>query len=526
MRGLYGGVLRGQYDISMLKELAGTVGKLDSESIKTGPKVAIVGSGVAGLTAAHDLAILGYQVTVFESHSVAGGMLNQGVPLFRLDRDLVAQEIRAIEEMGVKIRTHCKIGKDFTIQDLRDQGFSAVLIAIGLHEGRPLKIEGVDQEGVLSGIAFLREANGGKKFKLGKKVVVIGGGNVAMDCARTALRCQPEEVYITCLEARHQMRAAEVEIEEAQHEGIHLHPAVGPKRILGTGGKVTGLETWKVDKLFDSEGRFNPTFIPDTEKVFEADNVILAIGQMANFDVLKGEGDKVVLTRMGTVQVDKALRTSVPDIFAAGDIAHGPKLFITAVEHGHIAARSIHEYLGNRKIRVARVGKMEVLSPYKVMDENYTNISRDEPPVKHQEGKTTNDLIEIGFNQRMAVEQANRCLGCNVNVVMNGELCIGCAGCVDVCPEFVLKMVPMGQTEGDQALSQATQETYRIPLQAFQDKPQDQALYEEGFEMIFDPDRCIRCGLCARRCPTYAVTMEAFTFEERLTYEEVPVGVS
>src|SRR5215475_4087146 len=314
-------------------------------------KVAVVGGGPVGLSAAHDLALMGYAVTIFEAAPVAGGMLYLGIPEYRLPRSVVEAQVREILETGdITLKLNQAAGRDFTISDLRLQGFDAVLIAVGAHRSRDLSIPGVDLDGVHKGIDFLLNVNLGYKFTIGKKVVVIGGGNVAMDVARSAarevvrqhemqteewaknltavaahemvdislsaLRMGASEVHIVCIERRNEMPAAMEEIEEAETEGITIHAGFGPKGVLGENGRVVGLETLRTERVFDDNGRFNPQFAPGSESRIDCDTVILAIGQAPNLDFLAGLiGLK--LSARGLIEVDRhSLMTSVPGIFA------------------------------------------------------------------------------------------------------------------------------------------------------------------------------------------------------------------
>ncbi|HYU46969.1 MAG TPA: FAD-dependent oxidoreductase, partial [Terriglobales bacterium] len=288
-------------------------------------RVAVIGAGPVGLSAAHDLALTGYKVTLFESSPVAGGMLYLGIPEYRLPRNVVEAQVREILETGeIDLKLNCAAGRDFTVSELRHQGFDAVLIAVGAHRSRDLSIPGVDLDGVHKGIDFLLNVNLGYKFTIGKRVIVIGGGNVAMDVARSAarevlkqqsaddvapsdanisavathemvdislsaLRMGAREVDIVCLETREEMPAALEEIEEAETEGIIMHAGFGPKRAVGSHGKVVGLECLKTQSVFDAARRFNPTFYENSETRFDCDTIILAIGQSANLDFLKPE---------------------------------------------------------------------------------------------------------------------------------------------------------------------------------------------------------------------------------------------
>src|SRR6201993_2893082 len=350
-------------------------------------KVAVVGGGPVGLSAAHDLALMGYSVTIFEAAPVAGGMLYLGIPEYRLPRDVVEAQVREILETGdITLKLNHAAGRDFMVSDLRKQGFDAVLVAVGAHRRRDLSIPGVDLDGVHKGIDFLRNVNLGYKFTIGKKVVVIGGGNVAMDVARSAarevvkqhvggvedaepsaesvsavatremvdvslsaLRLGAREVDIVCLERRDEMPAALEEIEEAEAEGIILKPGQGPKRVVGKDGRVIGLETLKTKWVFDQNKRFNPAFYEASESVVDCDTIIMAIGQAPRLDFLKAE-DKVDISPRGLIAVNpQTLMTSAAGIFAGGDCVFGPRLIIDSVGDGKRAAIGMDEYLRGTK---------------------------------------------------------------------------------------------------------------------------------------------------------------------------------
>lgn len=519
-------------------------------------KVAIVGAGPAGLSAAHDLARRGYEVTIFEASPVAGGMLYLGIPEYRLPRNIIKMEVDAILDLGVTLKLNTTLGKDFTLDDLRKQGYSAIFLAIGAQKSKDLKIEGVDLDGVLKGVEFLLNANLGYKVSLGDKVIVIGGGNVAvdvarsalrgvedlerlspeemrsaldvarmalrqivnpqkqtleeltvaMDVARSALRLGAKEVHMVCLESREEMPAHDWEIEEAVTEGLMLHPSLGPKKILGKEGKVCGLETLQVDSVFDSQGRFNPTFIQGTESVMETDTIIMAIGQAPDLSFLK-KSDGIEVSPRGTIKVDPdKLSTTAPGIFAGGDVAFGPRLVIDAIADGQKAALSIDEYLRGRP-RIPKRKKTTVVS----MNErygDYDKIRRHPVPTIPVERRMGVSEVELGFPAEVAIQEGKRCLRCNINTIFNGEKCILCGGCVDVCPMDCLKMVRLNQLEGDENLAKLILARYGLPKERF-DQNQDL-----GTAMIKDETACIRCGLCADRCPTDAITMELFELEE------------
>src|SRR5690242_20001169 len=352
-----------------------------------GRKVAVVGAGPVGLSAAHDLALMGYSVTIFEAAAVPGGMLYLGIPEYRLPRDVVEAQVREILETGdVTLKLNQRAGKDFSIEDLRSQGFAAVLIAVGAHRSRDLSISGVDLDGVHKGIDFLLNVNLGYKFTIGKKVIVIGGGNVAMDVARSAarevvrqhaggvenvepsaenvsavatkemidvslsaLRMGAREVNLVCLERRNEMPAALEEIEDAEEEGIIIHPGFGPKRVIGKEGKVAALEVLTTKWVFDQNKRFNPAFYENSESQIECDTVIMAIGQAPRLDFFTPE-DKVDISPRGLIAVNPhTLMTSAPGIFAGGDCVFGPRLIIDSVGDGKRAAVGIDEMLRGRR---------------------------------------------------------------------------------------------------------------------------------------------------------------------------------
>ena len=516
-------------------------------SPKTGKRVAIVGAGPAGLSCAHDLALLGHEVTIFDSAPVAGGMLRLGVPEYRLPRELIDLEIQSILALGPTLKLSQALGRDFTLADLRrdpstlspsgvaGQGFDAVFIAIGTYKSRKLNIEGEQLDGVLRAVDFLINVNlGGYNLNLGRRVLVIGGGNVAMDVARTAARLghpaqsggdlevaldvaraarrlgATQEVHCLVVEDRHEMLADSTEIAEAEEEGVVIHNHVAPKRILRTHGHAIGLETLTVARAFDERGRFNPQLIPDTERVWECDSVIVSIGQSGALEWVQPE-DGLEVTPRGTLAVEKeTLMTTAPGVFAGGDIAFGPRLIINAVADGQRAARGIHAYLQNVQPRLIRKGFFTPISKREYSNvgplRDYVRWPRRQPPALPVERRIGVARVEIGFDEATAHEQGGRCLICTINPIFDGELCILCNGCVDVCPTDCLKLVPGSALQGDETVAAVIQSR--------------SAEWTTASAMLLDPTRCIRCGLCAARCPTEAVRMESFQFTEEMTFEQ------
>ena len=387
-------------------------------------KVAIVGSGPAGLTTGLDLRRWGYEVTVFEAMPAAGGMLRYGIPRYRLSEEVLDAEIKEIVEQGVEIKTNSRVGKDFSIDDLKKQGYQAIFLAIGAHSNRGLKIEGLDLKGVLFGISFLRSINLKEKVNVGEKVIVVGGGNVAIDVARSALRLGARNVHLVCLESHSEMPAHSWEIEEAEAEGIELHCSQGPERILGNDGKVAGLKTIECASVFDSEGRFNPTFVKDHQSTIEGDTVIIAIGQTVDFSLLQ-DGDKIKISGRGTLEVDPVtLSTNVAGIFAGGDVVSGPASVVDAVGAAHQAAISIDRYLSGKDLAEGR--KKEELEELEPPERVVEYKSRQNPPLLSPDKRVSSfQEIELEYTEEMAVAEAKRCLNCGN--------CSECLQCVDAC---------------------------------------------------------------------------------------------
>ncbi len=509
-------------------------------------KVAVIGAGPSGLTTAHDLAVLGHSVTIFEAGPKSGGMMRYGVPVYRLDWEALDMEVESIQALGVQICYETRIGQDIPLAALR-RDFDAIYLGAGLMQGRRLNIEGATLDGVIPAVDLLLNYNLGYRMELGRRVVVVGGGDVAMDAARTALRLglansqmeapdsdeQSEavhtaldvartalrlgvaEVRVIALESWDELPASRFELEEALEEGIQVHPRRGPNRILGVDGRVSGLEVIDVASVFDETGRFNPRFVPGSEQVWDCDAVILAIGQSADLELLGGAED-IQVTPRGLVAIDPETgQTTAPDVFAGGDVAHGPRLIIHAVRDGHIAALGIEEYLQGRKLEMTLTTSWTEIPDHE-MPENWLNYIRTRVPALPVDRRTGISQVELGYGEEAASYQAMRCLECGINTVFDGSKCILCNGCVDVCPWDCLKIVPADRLDGDATLKEI--------LAAASPQPASEAGADSTesplIAMIKDDSICTRCGLCAQRCPTGAITMEAFRFREVLTYTD------
>ncbi|HHX59885.1 MAG TPA: FAD-dependent oxidoreductase [Epulopiscium sp.] len=400
-------------------------------------KVAIIGAGPAGLTCAYDLAIDGYDVTVFEKQKQLGGMLTLGIPSYRLEKDVIGAEIDVIKEMGVKFETGVEIGKDLTIQNLRDKGFNAFFIAIGAHAGRALGIDGEDTEAVISGVDFLRTVNLGEETKVAGKVIVIGGGNVAIDVARTAVRLDGvSQTDLFCLESRKYMPAHVEEVEEALSEDININNSWGPTKVITENGKVTGVEFKRCLIIWDENGKFNPQFDEKDTKVVPCDYVLLSVGQTFDYgNLLENEGVK--LAARGTIEINPiTLQTSQADIFAGGDVAAGPRFAIDAIAAGKEGAVSIHRFVQNGQSLVfgRDTHSYTVLDKSNLAEiEGYDGVARQK--IDHVDGKqakTTFKDLRGTLTEEQIKKETQRCLSCGVTK-RDEYLCVGCGACTLKC---------------------------------------------------------------------------------------------
>ena len=398
-------------------------------------KIAIVGAGPAGMSAAYYLRCKGYPVTVFEREDKAGGMLLNGIPSFRLEKDVIAAEIEVLKTMGVEFRFGIDVGSDVTIQQLRDEGYKAFYIAIGARGGRMAGVPGEDAKGVMSGIEFLNKVNKDEEhMKLSGKTVVIGGGNVAMDVARTALRAGSDDVSMYCLESRDEMPAAKDEIEEALEENISINNGWGPKEIITENGRVKAVVLKKCTSVFNAEKRFAPVYDENDTITIECDNVLLSIGQQIIWGNLLA-GTKVELNKNGTAKADPVTyQTAEPDIFVGGDVYTGPRFAIDAIAAGKEGCVSIHRFVHKgHSLTLARDLRHFIELDKNNLDiEEYDNAKRQRPGRKSGDAASTyRDLREI-FTEEQLKTEASRCLGCGATVV-DPNKCIGCGLCTTKC---------------------------------------------------------------------------------------------
>ena len=392
---------------------------------KRDEKVAVIGSGPAGLSCAYYLAVEGYDVTVFEKLPVLGGMLTVGIPSYRLPRDIIEAEIQVIRDMGVEFKTGVEIGKDFTIGQLRTRGFKAFFMAVGAQECKALSIPGEELEGVVPGVEYLRDINLGGKVPLGDRVAVIGGGNVAMDTVRTALRSGSKKPFIIYRRSEKEMPANEEEIHECREEGIEIMTLTNPKRIIGENGRVKAIECVRMGLGEpDASGRRRPVTIDGSEFVLEVDAVVPAIGQETDWACLTEEC-ACKLTDWGAMMVHPlTLQTDDPDIFAGGDAKTGPATVIEAIAAGKQAAISIGRFIRGEDLKAGREKEWEAVK--EVSTVGYDRMPRARMPILAAEARTSNfDEVQLGFTEEQVKAEASRCLSCGV--------CSECYQCVEAC---------------------------------------------------------------------------------------------
>ena len=483
---------RGEYDealsINAIERVIGDHGlDKDVEKLrvrqKNSHKIAVVGSGPSGLSCAYHLARLGYNVTVFESHSEAGGVLRVGIPEYRLPRDILDKEIARIEKLGVVIETNTVVGKDIRWDELLP--YDAIYLASGVHKNRRLHVPGEDLTGVLSGLRFLREVNNGKDVKLGKKVAIIGGGNTAMDAARTALRlgAKPTIYY---RRTRAEMPAIREEIDETENEGIDMVFLVSPSKIIGENGRVRSIEFLRMELGEpDESGRRRPVPIPGSEFQIQIDNVITAIGEQADFSYLPEE----LRPNNGAIAVNRIGQTSIPKVFAGGDIIPQPHTVVHAIGAGKRAAMAIDSFLNNKnleellpEIQIGYKGSLsfrryvhdlprDPVDNREVVHIEHVNLDHFEHMDRHSVPElgisrriTSFQEVKLGFTKETAIDEANRCFNCGV--------CNMCDNCLVYCPDTAIKRG------------------------------------EDGYRYVIDYDYCKGCGVCVQECPRFAMTLE------------------
>ena len=398
-------------------------------------KIAIIGAGPAGLSCAYFLALTGYKPTIFEKNAEPGGMLRYGIPSYKLEKDLLAAEIDVIRQLGVEIRCGVKVGKDVTIEDLREQGYKGFYAAIGCQRGRKPGISGENAEGAYTAVDFLRKAGGSESFPLEGDVVVVGGGNVAIDAARVSSRCTDAKISMFCLETREKMPASNEEIEEALEEGIELNCGWGPKEILEEDGHVRGVVFKKCTRVFDAQGRFSPEYDENDTVTVPCRHVIFSVGQAIDWGHMLDNLHVELRPNGGALANKLTYQTSEPDIFVGGDVYTGPKFAIDAIAAGREGAVSLHRYVHeNCTLTIGRNRRDFIeLDKENIKVETYDSSSRQIPPkadVKEQ-AKTFRDLSQ-SLSEEQVKKETSRCLSCGASVV-DPNKCIGCGICTTKC---------------------------------------------------------------------------------------------
>ena len=394
-------------------------------------KIAIIGGGPAGLSAAFYLAQTGYRPTVFEKSAQPGGMLRYGIPSYKLEKNVVDAEIDVMREMGVEIKTGVEVGKDVTLGELREQGYKAFYIAIGCSAGRLPGVPGENAEGTMTAIDYLHKANTGNASYNGT-VVVVGGGNVAVDAARVSMRSGAAAVTMLSLESAGEMPASDEEIAEAKEDGVAVQNGWGPKEVLTQDGKVTGIVFKKCVSVFDQNGRFAPVYDENETITMECSRVIFAIGQRTVWgDLLKGEN--VEFKGPAIVADGLTYQTGQPDIFVGGDVYTGPKFAIDAIAAGHCAAESLHRYVHNGHMTIGRNHwEFNELDKNNIRVENYDNSSRQRENVDAAVPAKSFQDAHLTFTEEQVKKETARCLGCGATIVDENR-CIGCGVCTTKC---------------------------------------------------------------------------------------------
>ena len=398
-------------------------------------KIAIIGAGPAGLSCAYFLALTGYKPTIFEKNAEPGGMLRYGIPSYKLEKDLLAAEIDVIRQLGVEIRCGVEVGKDVTIEDLREQGYKGFYAAIGCQRGRKPGISGENAEGAYAAVDFLREAGAKESFSLEGDVVVVGGGNVAIDAARISSRCTDAKISMFCLEAREKMPASNEEIEEALEEGIELNCGWGPKEVLEEDGHVSGVVFKKCTRVFDAQGRFSPEYDENDTVTVPCRHVIFSVGQAIDWGHMLDNLHVELRPNGGALANKLTYQTSEPDIFVGGDVYTGPKFAIDAIAAGREGAISLHRYVHEHcTLTIGRNRRDFIeLDKENIKVETYDSSSRQIPPkadVKEQ-AKTFRDLSQ-SLTEEQVKKETSRCLSCGASVV-DPNKCIGCGVCTTKC---------------------------------------------------------------------------------------------
>ena len=479
---------------------------------KNGKRIALVGGGPASLTVARDLAPLGYECVIFDQDPKAGGMIRTQIPKFRLPDSVIDEECGYILDLGIEFRSGKRID---SLKALLAESWDAVFVGSGAPRGRDLDIPGRKEaaKNIHIGIDWLSSVSFGHISKIGRRVVVLGGGNTAMDCCRSARRLGGEQVDVVVRSGFEEMKASPWEKEDAMHEGIPIHNYLVPKAFTHENGKLTGITFEKVKAEYDAKGRRKLVPAGEPDQHFACDDVLVAVGQENAFPWIERDIG-IEFDQWDMPKVDPTTMASThPKVFFGGDAAFGPKNIIWAVAHGHEAAVSIDKLLNGEDIADRPAPAVEVMSQKMGIHEwSYDNeIALDKRyKVPHRDKvialKDIKAEVELGFDDKLAFAEAGRCLNCDVQTVFSAQLCIECDACVDICPMDCITFTPNGE-EAD------LRKRLTAPAQNLTQDLYIQDGLKTGRVMVKDEDVCLHCGLCAERCPTGAWDMQKFLLD-------------
>lgn len=489
-----------------------------------GKKVALIGGGPASLTVARDLAPLGYEIHLYDEWNKGGGMMRTQIPAFRLPMEVLDEEVNYVLDMGV--HTHFNTFVE-SMKEILDADYDAVFVGTGAPKGRKLSLPGYEeaQDNIHIGIEFLANVAFEHRDKIGKKVIVLGGGNTAMDCCRTSKRLGADEVYVVVRSPRKDMKASPWEIEDAEREGIQILNNMPPKEYIVENGRLKGIRFEKVQAVYDENGKRSLVPTGEDDVIIEADDVIIAIGQDNAFPWIErdlgiefGKWDLPVVDR-------STFQSTLSKVFFGGDAAFGPENVITAVAHGHQAAISIDLFCRNEDLRHRPAPATQMISQKMGIHEwTYDNQIDHENryAVPHEKNeialKDRKIEVELGFSKDTGFKEAMRCLNCDVQTVFTRELCIECDACVDVCPTDCISFTSNGPEEELRTRLSAPAENLEQDLYVSDLLPTNRI-------MVKDEDVCLHCGLCAERCPTAAWDMKKYLYNLSKSYEQENVGV-
>jgi NADPH-dependent glutamate synthase beta subunit-like oxidoreductase len=481
-------------------------------------KVAIIGAGAAGMACARDLREMGYPVTIYEQYPTAGGVMVNGIPVWRLPRSVTFEECNEyMDDLGVEVRYNTRVGRDVQLTDLLKE-YDAVYIGAGCYIPNPLTgpdnkiIPGADLKGVEDGIRLLEKTNYGQPAFIGKKVAILGSGFTAMDCCRTAIRFGAEKSYVLYRRTKEEAGSDEYEVDEAVFEHVEFTYLVTPVAVLSNDGvHVSGIRLIR-NKLGDPDasGRRRPVPIPGTEYEIEVDTIIPCFGQYSDASWIQAEELGLEVNKWGVPLIDfENWMTSYPGLFAGGDYTQGSRNLISAIGDGRDAAAGINRYLGGEDKPAEPAQEIELPDYRRGMVDNYESIPFQlMPSLSLKERYSNTRETETGYTAEEAVIQARRCLQCQLNIMIDPSICILCSGCVDICPYDCISMEGLSRVVKGDPMHAGTQ------------------TWQGGADMIIDEEKCIRCGLCVVRCPTDAISMVQFQVaspNDRWTVSKIPV---